>query len=204
MIWRDFVITTRPSAADIVNQTQVFAYDLDTGALRWTVTLPKSFANSWYTRVEAVDRGVAYVTRCGNGQPEYLYAIDVMTGALRWQSPMTINSNSTEQAAIAPDGDLLTTLDNTHIVRIDAVTGQPVWTTPRTCPSSEGCALAIHGDRVYGWQNQVGGTSVVAYDLATGAFRYSIPLSATQGVQQTQLMVGPDGTIYAPRSVSTT
>src|SRR5262249_38048199 len=96
----------------------------------------------------------------------------------------------------------------TSILRIDHTDGSTMWQTPRQCLSSDGCELAISGNRVYGWE-AVSGPGVIhyvvgVYDADDGHRLYgSVPLrSEGVGINQIGLFVAPDGTIYAPTSVN--
>jgi len=195
----NLVVVNRIESFTIPIGTWIVAHDLRTGAILWQVQLPMSFPDAWRSRVTAIRDGRVYATRSGNTNAEYLYALDPADGSILWQSQDRITETTTESAAFSPDGDLLTTGVGT-LLRIDGIDGTTVWETPRTCPTSGGCDAAVYDDRVYIWEAGGSGPKVTAFDLATGQRLYSSPGIGGGFVQQLGLFVGPEGTVYAPRS----
>jgi outer membrane protein assembly factor BamB len=198
----DYVVTARIfNLANTTGGTDIVSQDLGTGAIHWQGQLPVSFPDAWRSRLSGLRDGQVYATRSGNTNAEYLYALDVATGAQVWRSDALITESSTEGVSYAPNGDPISYGVNS-VVRIDKVTGGTVWETPRSCPSSGGCDSAVFGDRVYVWEASAQGPKVTAFDLSSGARLYSSPGIGGGFVQQLGLFVGPDGTVYAPRSQS--
>lgn len=179
--------------------TDIVAQDLISGAVLWRKQLPVDFQSDWRSRVSSVHWGVVYATRAGNTNKSYLYALRISDGAILWRSQALIDESTTESLVFAPNGDPVVGSMNS-ITRISVKDGTTVWSTPRTSPTTDGSSVALYGDRVYGWDAGSQGPKVVAYSLTTGARRYE-SLGIVGGfAQQIGLMVGPDGTVYAPRT----
>ncbi len=196
----DVVVTNRIMSFALPDGTEIVAHDLDDGELLWHVVLPNDFpGTSWRSRASAMRDGRVYASRSGNTNLDYLYALDVADGSILWRSDDRIDESTTESLAFADDGDLVAGNFASHI-RIDAVTGDTVWTEPRTCPTTDGCSAVVFGGRAYAWQASPSGPRVSAFDLASGDFLYSGPPIGGGFIRQVGLMVGPDGTVYAPRS----
>ena len=198
------VLTSRvESFNDIVNDTWLVAQDLDTGEELWSTQLPINFPDSWWSHVLAIRDGVVYASRAGNANSEYLYALDVADGTEIWHSEETIDSTTTETPAFASNGDIFVG-NFTSLRRIDGTDGSTVWDTPRQCPSGDGCEPAVFDDRVYVMEvvSDSGGLAYVVarYDASNGQRLYaSLPLRVQLlGINQLGILVGPDGTVYAP------
>ncbi|MFG0330000.1 MAG: PQQ-binding-like beta-propeller repeat protein [Phycisphaerales bacterium] len=199
VIGEGLVIVNRITSFTIPTGTWIVAHELETGVERWAIQLPMNFSDSWRSRVTGVRDGQVYASRSGNTNAEYLYALDPADGSIIWQSDALITETSTESVTFAPNGDIITTGQST-LVRIDRTDGSTVWSTSRTCPTSGGCDASVFGDRVYIWEAGANGPVVTAIDLDTGARLYSSAGIGGGFIQQLGLFVGPDGTVYAPRS----
>lgn len=193
------VVMSRITSFTIPTGTTIVAHDLDTGEMLWDTQLPASFPDSWRSRVSAIRDGQVYATRAGNTNLEYMYALDAATGEINWTSDDLVDEGSTESVSFAPNGDLIVG-NFSSLLRLDRDTGDTVWETPRTCPTSNGCEAAVFGDTVYIWEASPDGPVVSAFDLGTGAYKYSSEGIGGGFIQQLALFVGPDGTVYAPRS----
>lgn len=179
--------------------TWLVAHDLTTGTELWAVHLPfDPQAPGHREKVTGIRDGHVYATRAGDSRLDYLYALDPADGSIIWRSAEKIGEETTESAAFAADGDLIVG-NFTSLRRIEQVDGSTVWSAPRTSPTSGGSSAAVFGNRAYIWEASGPGPKVSAFDLATGQRLYQ---SAGFGglVQQLGLFVGPDGTVYAPRS----
>ncbi len=193
------VMSRMASLSDVLNGTTIVAHDLISGDVLWTEQLPVNFPDSWRSRVSAIRDGQVYATRSGNTNAEFLYALDAASGETNWESQALITESSTESVAFAPDGDIIAG-NFQSLLRIERTDGTTVWSTPRSCPTSGGCEAAVFGQRIYIWEASPTGPKISAFDLDSGAPLYS---SASQGggfIQQVAPLVGPDGTVYAPRS----
>ena len=197
----DVVVFTRNTTFDPETGWQLVAHRVSTGAQLWTAQLPWAPLDpGWYTHVTGIRDGNVYATRAGGCHRfDYYYALDPADGSIRWRSQDKVRECPPESPAYAYDGDLIIG-DFEWITRIDRVTGATVWRRARACPTTNGCAVAVFGDRGYIWQPDVQGPKVTAIDLATGQLLHSSPGVGGGFVQQLGPMVGPDGTVYAPRS----
>jgi outer membrane protein assembly factor BamB len=199
----DLVVVNRIfNLANTLHGTLIEAHDLHTGALRWSVELPVGFADSWRSRVTGIRDGRVYATRSGNTNAEFLYALSPVDGSILWTSDDLITETTTESVCFTDDGDIVTTGAGfgARLIRIDGATGDTVWKTSGTCPTSGGCDAAIRGNRAYMFQATAAGPQLTAVDLATGAKLYSGPAIGGGLIQQVAPFVGPDGTVYAPRT----
>jgi outer membrane protein assembly factor BamB len=179
--------------------TWLVAHDLTTGDELWAVQLPwDAQAPGHREKVTGIRDGHVYATRAGDTRLDYLYALDPGDGSIIWRSAEKIDESTTESTAYAADGDLIVGNFNS-LRRIERNDGTTVWSTPRTSPTTDGSSAAVFGDRAYIWEASVTGPKVSAFDLATGQRLYQ-SLGYGGLVQQLGLFVGPDGTVYAPRS----
>jgi outer membrane protein assembly factor BamB len=194
------VVTNRITNFSLPGGTWIVAHDLHTGELLWQAQLPNDFpATSWRSRASAMRGGHVYASRSGNTNLDYLYALDVADASIIWKSDALIDESTTESLAFASDGDLVAG-NFAAILRIDRETGDTVWSTPRTCPTTDGCSAAVFGDRAYIWEATASGPKVTAVNLTTGQKLYSSLPIGGGFIRQLGLMVGPDGMVYAPRT----
>ena len=202
----DLVVMARIGSFTIPTGTWIVAHELDDGAIRWQTQLPFNFADSWRSRVSGARDGVVYATRAGNTNADYLYALDAANGSILWESVDKITETSTESVTYAPDGDPITTGVTaggaTVLHRIEASDGTTVWSAPRSCPTSGGCDAVVNAaaNRVYMFEANASGPKITAVDLTTGAPLYSTPGIGGGFIQQVAPFLGPDGTVYAPRT----
>jgi outer membrane protein assembly factor BamB len=188
---------------NVLQGTKIVTQDLTTGDTLWTTILPVDFpATDWRSRVSAFKDGILYATRAGNTNYSYMYALNATDGSVFWKSEGLVNECSTEGASFASNGDLIVgNFDN--ILRINYLDGTTVWQTNRSCPTSNGQEVAVYGSRGYYWEASPTGPMVSAIDLDTGEFLFSTDGGLTPGlIQQVGLFIGPDGTIYAPRTMN--
>ncbi len=196
----DLFVTSRISSFTIPTGTWIVAHDLNTGFERWAIRLPFNDPDEWRSRVMAIRDGQVYASRSGGEiNPASLFALDPADGSIVWESEDLIEERTTESPAFADDGDLI--IGNfDSVMRIDHDDGSTVWEVPRSCPTSNGCSAAVFGDRVYIWEPSAQGPKVTAFRLGDGARLYSSDAIGGGFVQQLGLVVGPDGTVYAPRT----
>jgi len=188
------------SINDVLHGTVIVAQSLTTGDTLWTADLPVDFAaTDWRNRVSAIRNGRVYASRSGNNNYSFFYALNSETGAVLWRSQDSVNECSTESPSFAPNGDLIVG-SFTNVERINATDGSRVWLTPRVSPTSNGSEAAVYGNRLYLWEASLQGPKVSSFDLTTGAPRYSSAAISGGFVQQVGLFIGPDGTVYAPRT----
>ncbi len=211
-----FVVTGRIASFTIPVGSFIVAQDLFTGSVLWQIQVPfndnagdPDLDAEWRGRVTSVRDDRVYVTRAGNTVSGPIYALDAADGSIVWTSQDLITNGTTEGNTFAPNGDLIVGSQVAgssnqipgNIIRIDKDTGQTIWKTNRSCPTSNGCQVAVANGKVYYFQAGSPGPIITAADLATGQVLYSsTPGALGSGfAQQVNLFVGPNGTIYAPR-----
>jgi outer membrane protein assembly factor BamB len=187
---------------NVLHGTKIVAQDLITGDTLWTTELPVDFPDSdWRSRVSAFRDGVVYATRSGNTNYSYMYALDATDGSIIWKSEGLVNESSTESCSFASNGDLIVgNFDS--VIRISAENGSTVWEIDRSCPTSNGQEVAVFGDRGYCWEPSPYGPVVSVIDLEAGEILFSSEALSPGIIQQLGLFIGPDGIIYAPRSMN--
>jgi outer membrane protein assembly factor BamB len=180
------------------SEALIVAQNVTNGDVLWTNTLPVDFpATDWYSAVVGMRDGRVYADRTGNDSSGYLYALDAQTGAVLWRSQDLVSIYGSESPSFAPNGDLI--VGNYYsLARVNATNGTTIWSAPRVSPGTGGSEPAIYGNRVYCWEATGLGLQVAVFDLPTGAYLYSSP--GLGSAVQLGLFVGPDGTVYAPRS----
>jgi len=180
------------------DRATVVAMNLDTGAELWLRNMPY-LTGDWTTWVAGTSNGQVYVSRAGNGSSvdANLYALNAATGATLWESDDLIDAGAYDGVVFAPDGDPVVASFR-KIWRIDAATGDTVWSANRVGSVSGSCGGAISGNAIYVADAVPGGIAIKKFDLTTGAFLYQSPVMNGFTIQTTP-MAGPDGTIYLSR-----
>lgn len=187
---------------DVLQGTDIVAQDLSTGNFLWTATLPVEFPNTdWRNRVSAIRDGQVYATRAGNTNLSYMYALGASDGTLLWKSEDMVDESSTESTSFAENGDLIIG-NNRSVLRVDLTDGSTVWKTDRHTPTSNGQEVSVFGSRGYFWQPSPFGPIISVIDIETGDIIHESPPWSAGIIQQLGLFVGPDGTVYAPRSMN--
>ena len=185
---------------DVLHGTLIYAYDIHDGQELWSADLPVDFPSTdWRNHVSGIRNGVVYASRAGNTNASYMYALDASDGSQLWKSDDLVDESSTEGVSFAPDGDLIVGNFNS-VMRIDAGDGSTVWTADRSSPTSNGSMVAVYGGKAYGWASGSSGPTIEVFDLGNGDFLYESPAVYGGYIQQVAPFVGPDGTVYAPRS----
>ena len=198
----DIMVVSRISSFDIPTGTWIVAHDLTSGDILWKQQLPYDFpGQSWRSKTSAIRDGHVYATRAGNTNQDYLYALDENNGKIVWKSEDLIDESTTESLSFTDNGDLVVG-NFTSVMRISKDDGTTVWMSPRSSPTSGGSEIAVFGDRCYGWEAGASGPKITAWDVNTGAELYSSPGISPGYIQQIGLLVGPDGTVYAPRAMN--
>jgi outer membrane protein assembly factor BamB len=198
----NLLVLNRIQSFTIPTGDWIVAHDLTTGAELWRAQLPFVSSDEWRSRATAIRDGHVYATRSGGAaNPSYLYALDPADGSILWRSVDRISESTTESAAMAANGDLIIG-SFAEVIRINRNDGTTVWRTPRSSPTDDGSSVVVFGNRVYTWEASGQGPKVTAFDLTTGARLYSSAALSAGLIQQIGLMVGSDGTVYAPRSMN--
>ena len=195
----DLFVVPRIGSFTIPTGTWIVAHDLYTGDERWAVQLPFNAADEWRSRVSAIRDGQVYATRAGNTNFAPLYALDPNDGSIIWESEDPIDESTTESPAFAANGDIIVG-NFSSLIRINKDDGTTVWQVPRSSPTSGGSQPTVFGDRVYAWEASAAGPVVTVFDIADGTELYSSDGIGGGFAQQLGLLVGPDGTVYAPRT----
>ena len=184
---------------NVPNDSPIVCKNLHTGATCWAANLPYN-SGDWTTWVAGVKNGRVYASRSGNGASvnAKLYCLDALTGAILWPSVDLINAGAYDGAQFADNGDPIIASFQT-VKRIRAVDGTTAWSAPRVCSVSGNCGGAVYGNAVYVVDAVVGGHVVKRFDINTGALQYASPVMAGFTIQNSP-MVGPDGTVYVPRT----
>lgn len=177
--------------------TPIVCHDLQTGAQRWSVDF--GGANS-----RSIARGVCdgrvYATNFMETQQDTIIALDLETGVRLWTSPVRAPLGIIWTVCYAPGGDIVLPVAGDDLARLDAATGAQVWLTPRTIPNTGAEHLCVHGSTVYGFEGSITTPKVLtAWDLETGAKKYSSAALPGDGDQEIPQTVAPDGTIYVRR-----
>ncbi len=194
------VASRRHDYNNTLHGAKIVAHDIHTGDTLWTTELPvinPDIEN--FSQVKGVCDGQVYCTRAGGPSNEsIMYAHNIFTGEIIWQTTTAITQSYSEDFSFAGNGDIIVGNFN-NIIRVDKNNGNLVWSVSRSSPTTDGSAVAVYGGKVYGWEASVGGPRISAYDIETGEYLYSSDAIAPGWVQQTGIMISPDGTIYAPR-----
>lgn len=202
LVYGDVVVTSRIfDIQDVENGTQIVAQCIETGELLWTAEVLSFSPDEWRSRVCGIDANQVYVTRAGNTNEAYLYALDISDGELLWRSEDLIDQSSTENCNYASNGDLIIG-NNRSILRVNHEDGTTVWQTPRQTPTSNGQEVAIHENLGIFWQPSPTGPTITLIDLETGDIVHESEAITPGLIQQIAPFFGHDGTIYTPRSAN--
>jgi len=196
-----YVVARTFDSGDNLHGTYLYALDATTGTELWYTELPVPFpATDFRVQLLGINGGRVYATRSTNSSPSYLYALNADDGSILWQSEELITAYVSEGIVFALDGDPIVG-NYWSVRRINAEDGTTVWDCDRASPSSDGCGVAIYGDRCYCWQaTGAAGPVVRVIDLSDGTHLYDGGMIGNGFTQQLGLLVGQDGTVYAPRS----
>lgn len=189
-----------PQSGGAANDALV-AYDLNSGAELWRVTLPFAgdTTQEWIAWIAGVSNGRVYASRSAHATPAPLYAYDVSSGVQLWVSDDETQAFAYDGVVFAPDGDLIVG-DFMNLYRIDADSGDNVWTHARSCSVSGNCGAAATAEAVFIDEPAVGGTKLTKLDIDTGMALYSSTVMAGF-TEQNQPFLSPDGSrIYHSRS----
>ncbi len=181
------------------NDAYVVAMNLTDGQEEWAVELPY-YPDDWTPWVGGVRDGKVYCSRSGNGASvwAHLYCLDAATGDTIWISDVEQSAGAYDGMVFAENGDPIVGSFN-DIWRFSAQDGSTVWHAARVGSVSGTCGGALHGNAFYVADVTGGGHILVRYDASTGQRLYQSPVM-TGFLIQTTPMVGPDGTVYLPRT----
>lgn len=117
-----------------------------------------------------------------------LFAVDMLTGKVKWASRPTGHGNPWVATAPAVSGDIVITIMNNALVGLSLATGRELWRGPATMPSataavSSGLAYVLGADAVF-----------YALEAATGRVRWKTGFRRAGSCHA--LPVVRDGTVY--------
>ncbi len=177
--------------AEANNQGQIFALDLHTGQQRWAFTPRRlsspatSFWGGHLTSPIIVD-DVVFI-----GAGKELYALDAVTGAVRWE--YTTQDYISSSATVGDSRVFIS--DATHVYAIDQQTGTLAWKSPTT--------LAIYFSPIVANQTVflTNGDNLLALSTADGTKRWETGFPGTPllpaAVQGSRLFAKSTSTLYA-------
>lgn len=178
----------------------LIAYDLDTGAELWRVTLPfgGDTSQEWIAWIAGANDGRVYASRSSHLKPAPVLAFDAGSGAPLWTSALSTQAFAYDGVVFATDGDLLIG-DYLQIARIDGDSGATLWSTPRTCSVSGDCGPAAAADALFIDEVAVGGQVITKIDPLTGQKLYQSPVMSGFLVQRTPFLSHDGRTVYFGR-----
>jgi len=176
----------------------LYALDLTTGAELWTYDFPWE-PGDWTTVLYGVKNGRVYLGRADDGTvfTSAIHCLDSATGKLLWVSPCdTCAPGLYDGSVFAPDGDLIVAAGQ-WVRRIDAETGDLLWSTPRLCSVTNSCGPTLAGNSIYIDETFSGAQRLTRIDATTGARLYS---SATVPgfLTQTKPFAGTNDIVFYP------
>ena len=170
------VVLAGPTVA--VGDYDLFGFDRVSGALRWRFVPTDGYAPGLYLG------GASNQTIYTGSAAGRAYAVDQMTGRLRW-SALIVDGGQTTVYAPVTDDDIVAVGYTTFtapatggVAVIESVSGHVRWRTPFPRPSdislntNTGGAPVVTDDSVIA---AAGDGEVVAFDRVTGVVRWSIP-----------------------------
>ncbi len=180
-------------------EARVHCLDLQSGVTLWTFDCP-FVAGQWTTVVYGASGGRVYVGRGGNGGSSAapVHCLDAQTGAVLWISQDDVRTGAYEGIIFMDNGDPIFA-SHTEMRRIDALTGETVWFTSRSCSVSGNCGPARDGDAIYVDEAAPGGQRISRFSATTGQRLYS---SATMPgfLCQNQPFCAPGGIVFYLRT----
>ncbi len=184
-------------------EDDLVAYDLETGKELWRVLLPfaGNTSQEWSAHVLGAHHGRVFATRGGNGNSVEapIYAYDAADGSMIWMSVHETGAGPEDGAVFTANGDLVVA-DLNDITRVNATDGTTVWSVPRHCPSSGGCAAVINSNGVFICEPVAGGNVVSKYDLESGVFLYSSAILPGLTSQNAPFVSADGNSIFFARS----
>ncbi len=190
----------------------LYAVSGRTGRLRWKREpepgTPPVNQRSYSYYSPAVADGTVYwphQTRSGKASRGLLSALDVRTGAVQWESPMTGATMSDGTPAVADGRVYVGNETADRVIAYDAATGAQLWTATARLGGWQDASPTAVGGRVFIGSNN----RVIARDAATGADLWQhqspdaswIPQNATPSapavVGNTLYMGFPNGRVTA-------
>lgn len=193
-VWNGYMATMR---FQTLNYSPVVVYDLETGEELWDLDL--SGPNSRTMPIGFRDGRLYLVNYQESSAGDTIYAYDPASGAQLWKAETLARFGIAHMLSFTEEGDFVIPA-NEYIFRIDHLTGETVWLTPRFIPNTGADHLCVAGDRIYGFEGFLNtAKTLVAYDTATGARLYETPPLPGDGDQEVPLMADDQGRVYVIR-----
>ncbi|MFT7486364.1 MAG: outer membrane protein assembly factor BamB, partial [Candidatus Paceibacteria bacterium] len=189
-----------PSVSEIV------AVDIASGTIVWQASIPSTGpSTSNFAQPIAFRDGRVFVTRTGYPLTnEPVFALDASNGAILWTSQDTVTIQFNTSPTFAPNGDLIMNGEfvgsflGYRFVRIDAATGNTVWSTFNGTVEEESSGLVV-GGKLYGYGPF--GDRVRRFDINSGDLLYESGPVAQPGLGSSSgIFSSPDGTIFMPNT----
>jgi len=180
-------------------EARVHCLDLQSGGTLWTFDCPFS-AGQWTTVVYGAKGGRVYVGRGGNGGSSAapVHCLDAQTGAVLWVSQDEVRTGAYEGIVFMDNGDPVFA-SHTEMRRINALTGETVWFTSRSCSVSGNCGPARDGDAIYVDEVAPGGQRISRFSASTGQRLYS-SVTMPGFLCQNQPFCGAGGLVFYLRT----
>lgn len=195
----DKLVVYRRTAANPSSESWIVCYNVYSGEELWRAQLPIDPNSDKYSKVSAVHNGRVFATRSGGStQPSKLYALDLENGEILWGSENDVTESVSETVSFAENGDIIAG-NYTKILCINPEDGTTKWILNRQALSSDGASVSCFNNKGYYWELISSNAVVSVCDLTTGEALYSSDALGTYGAQQQGLLVGNDGTVYAPK-----
>jgi outer membrane protein assembly factor BamB len=181
-----------------LDYTPIVCQSIFTGDTLWTMDFPGS--NSRSLPIGFRD-GQVYAINFRESGNDTIYALNPLNGSVIWRSNGTYPiAGINIAAAFTSNGDLILPESGARVMRINHLTGQKMWSTPRLTPNTSSEYLTIFDTTAYGWTGGITTPKqIAAISVNTGVIKYSSPGLPGDGDQESTPTIGPDGTIYAIR-----
>lgn len=117
------------------------AFDAVTGNVVWSSQLPGQFS---FSSAPTVHQGVIYTGGAGSGGT--VYAVNALTGAVIWTSPVANGDYSSP--AVTSDG-VYVSYSCPNVYKLDPATGAQIWHYAPGCSGGGGKTPALYDSRLY-------------------------------------------------------
>jgi outer membrane protein assembly factor BamB len=183
---------------DTLHGATLIVQNLFDGTVLWQGESPiDSPSTDGRTGLCGINGGRVYATRATSGHEAFLYALSELDGSVVWRSAATVDEVSTRSVTFTPEGDVIAG-NAAAVLRVSGADGSTMWQAPRLSPTTASCVSAVAGGHVYAWEGRPEGPRIMAVDAQNGARLYASDAIGGGPGQHLGLMIGPDGSVYAP------